>query len=148
VPKDARVIPANAIGARHQCCCVSTLVGRPPRRLLRIGRAAGVTFFTSAPLLAELTDILSRPKFERKITASLLSIDQLVDLYAEMVAVVRPISIPRLASDPDDDVVIGTAIAAKADFVVTGDRTLLSVMEYEGGRIISVSGALVAAVSG
>jgi hypothetical protein len=120
----------------------------PPRRLLRIGRAAGVTFFTSAPLLAELTDILSRPKFERKITASLLSIDQLVDLYAEMVAVVRPISIPRLASDPDDDVVIGTAIAAKADFVVTGDRTLLSVMEYEGGRIISVSGALVAAVSG
>jgi uncharacterized protein len=120
----------------------------PPRRLLRIGRGAGVTFFTSPPLLAELTDILSRPKFERKITASLLSIDQLVDLYAEMVVVVRPISIPRLASDPDDDVVIGTAIAAKADFVVTGDRTLLSVMQYEGGRIISVSGALDAAVSG
>lgn len=120
----------------------------PPRRLLRVGQGAGVTLFTSAALLAELTDILSRPKFERKLAASLLSIDQLVDLYAEMVAVVRPISIPRLASDPDDDVVIGTAIAAKANFVVTGDRALLSVLEYEGGRIISVSGALEALVSG
>jgi putative PIN family toxin of toxin-antitoxin system len=99
------------------------------------------------PLLAELTDILSRPKFERKIAASLLSVDQLVDLYTEMVAVVRPISIPRLASDPDDDVVIGTAIAAKANFVVTGDRTLLSIIEYEGVRIVSVSGALDAIVS-
>ena len=65
-----------------------------------------------------------------------------------MVAVVRPISISRLASDPDDDVVIGTAIAAKANFVVTGDRTLLSVMEYKGGRIITVSGTLDALVSG
>lgn len=120
----------------------------PPRRLLRVGQSEAVRLFTSAPLLAELTDILSRPKFESKIAASLLSIDQLVDLYTEMVAVVRPISIPRFASDPDDDVVIGTAIAAKANFVVTGDRTLLSIMEYEGGRIISVSGALDAVVSG
>jgi hypothetical protein len=39
--------------------------------------------FTSAPLLAELTDIPSRPKFEQKISASLLSVDQLVDLYAD-----------------------------------------------------------------
>jgi predicted nucleic acid-binding protein len=39
-------------------------------------------------------------------------------------------------------VVIGTALAAKADFVVTGDRALLSVGEYEGGRIVSVSEAL------
>jgi uncharacterized protein len=70
----------------------------PPRRLLRVGQGTGVTLFTSAALLAELTAILSRPKFERKVSASLLSIDQLVDLYAEMVAVVRPISIPRLLS--------------------------------------------------
>ena len=55
---------------------------------------------------------------------------------------------PRLAPDPDDDVVIGTALAAKADFVVTGDRALLSVREYEGGRIVSVSEALDAVVAG
>ena len=120
----------------------------PPRQLLRTGRGGEVTFFSSAPLLAELTDILSRPKFDRKIAASLLSVDQLVDLYAELVALVRPTPVPRLAPDPDDDVVIGTALAAKADFVVTGDRALLSVREYEGGRIVSVSEALDAVVAG
>jgi putative PIN family toxin of toxin-antitoxin system len=89
-----------------------------------------------------------RPKFAKKIAASLLSVDQLVDLYAELVALVRPTPVPRLAPDPDDDVVIGTAPAAKAKFIVTGDRALLSVAEYEGGRIISVSQALDAVASG
>jgi uncharacterized protein len=78
----------------------------------------------------------------------LLSIDDLVDLYAAFVALVQPISTLRLAPDPDDDVVIGTALAAKAHYLVTGDQALLSVTRYEGGRIISVSGFLEAVVSG
>src|ERR1035438_1516048 len=94
----------------------------PPRRLLRAGHREEVRLFTSAPLLAELADILARPKFAKKIEASLLSVDELVGLYAELAALVRPTAVSRLASDPDDDVVIGTALAAKADYLVTGDR--------------------------
>jgi predicted nucleic acid-binding protein len=41
-----------------------------------------------------------------------------------------------LAPDPDEDVVIGTALAARADLLVTGDRALLSVATFEGGRIV------------
>jgi hypothetical protein len=44
--------------------------------------------------------------------------------------------------DPVDDVVIATALAAKAELVVTGDRALLLFAEYESGRIVSVSEAL------
>jgi len=118
-----------------------------PRRLIRAGQWEGVRLFTSAPLLAELTEVLLRPKFEKKIAASLLSVDQLVDLYTELAALVRPTSLPRTAPDPDDDVVIGTALSAKAHFLVTGDGPLLSVGGYEGGRIVSVSEALQAVVS-
>ena len=91
-----------------------------PRRLMRAGRGEGVRLFTSAPLLAELTEVLLRPKFEKKIAASLLSVDQLVDLYAQLAALVRPTPLPRTAPDPDDDVVIGTALSAKAHFLVMG----------------------------
>ena len=49
---------------------------------------------------------------------------------------------PRIAPDPDDDAVIGTAIAAKADSIITGDRSLLSVVKYQGVRIIGVSEAV------
>ena len=118
------------------------LWGGSPKVLLQARREKRVELFTSTPLLAELTDVLSRRKFEKKIAASLLTIDQLVDRYAELAQVVRPTSIPRTAPDPDDDVVIGTVLAATADLLVTGDRPLLSVGEYQGVRIVGVSEAL------
>lgn len=118
------------------------LWGGSPRLLLQARREKRVELYSSTPMLAELTDILARPKFERKIAASTLTVDQLVDGYASLAQVVRPASIPRIAPDPDDDVVIGTALAARADLLVTGDRTLLSVAEYQGTRIVSVAEAL------
>ncbi len=98
--------------------------------------------FTSTALLAELTDILARPKFAAKITASTLTVDELVDRYAALASLVRPSPTPRIAPDPDDDVVIGTALAAQAGVVVTGDKPLLSVAEHQGVRILSVAQAL------
>ena len=101
-----------------------------------------VELFTSTPLLAELTNILWRSKFEKKITASLRTINQLVDGYAELTSFVRPTPVLRIAPDPDDDVVIGTALAAKANLIVTGDLPLLSVIEYQGVRLCQVSEVL------
>lgn len=40
------------------------------------------------------------------------------------------------------DVVIATALAAKADCIVTGDRTFLAVGKYQGVRIVSVAVAV------
>ena len=54
----------------------------------------------------------------------------------------RPTPTPRIVADPDDDVVIGTALAAKADLLVTGDRGLLDVGVYQGIRIVSVAEAI------
>lgn len=118
------------------------LWGGNPKHLLQARREKRVELFTSVTMLAELTDILGRRKFEKKIAASLLTIDQLVDGYAELAQVMRPTPTPRIVSDPDDDVVIGTALAAKADLLVTGDRGLLDVGAYQGVRIVSVAEAI------
>jgi predicted nucleic acid-binding protein len=48
----------------------------------------------------------------------------------------------RIAPDPDDDVVIGTALAAKADLIVTGDEPLLPLADHQGVRIDGVSQAV------
>jgi predicted nucleic acid-binding protein len=55
---------------------------------------------------------------------------------------VRPAATPRIAPDPDDDVVIGTALAARADLVVTGDKPLLTVSEHQGVQIVGVAQAI------
>lgn len=55
---------------------------------------------------------------------------------AEMVPDTPP---PRVVpNDPKDDPIIAAAVAAKADYLVTGDRAhLLPMGEYEGIRIVS-----------
>lgn len=118
------------------------LWGGTPRLLLQAARDKRVQLFTSTPLLAELTDILGRPKFGKKIEASLLTVDQLVDYYAALTTLVRPTPTPRIAPDPDDDVVIGTALAAKALAIVTGDKPLLTVDEYQGVQFMTVARAI------
>jgi uncharacterized protein len=41
-------------------------------------------------------------------------------------------------NDPKDDPIVATAVAAKADYLVTGDRAhLLPIKEYAGVRIVS-----------
>ena len=122
--------------------------GGVPVLLLQAARERRVALFTSTPLLAELTNILGRHKFDKKIAASMLSIDPIVDRHAELAVLVRPAAVPRIAPDPNDDVVIGTALAAKADWIITGDRPLLSVAEYEGVRIIGVSDAVQEIITG
>ena len=118
------------------------LWGGVPHTLLQAAHEKRVTLFASTPLLAELTDILGRRKFEKKIAASQLSVDQLVDRYAALCTLVRPTPLSGIAPDPDDDVVIGTALAAQVDYIVTGDQPLLSVGTYQSVRLISVSEAV------
>jgi putative PIN family toxin of toxin-antitoxin system len=113
-----------------------------PKNLLLMGRSEGVSFFASSHLIAELRGVLSRRKFEKKIVGSLRSVDQLITLYCDQAILVHPVPTPRIVSDPDDDVVIGTAIAAKANLIVTGDHALLAVAEYAGIRIVSAIEAL------
>ena len=113
-----------------------------PRRLLREVAVARVQLFTSNALLAELAYVLSRSNFKKQIASLGVSPTELFDTYTKQVKIVEPVGLPRTAPDPDDDVVIGTALAAKADFIVTGDKPLLSVKVFDGGRIVTVGEAL------
>ncbi len=75
---------------RHQRGRTTTLWGGSPRLLLQAAREKRIALYTSTPMLAELSDILTRRKFARKIAASLLTIEQLVDGYTQLAALVRP----------------------------------------------------------
>lgn len=67
--------------------------------------------------------------------------DEKVDLFIDgLVADAEMVSdLPRIrvvALDPKDDVIVATALQAKADFLVTGDRHLLSLGSHDGIRIV------------
>lgn len=79
------------------------------------------------------------PEIHRKNRPFAAISSPLVDSYLQSATLVTPHHLVGIAPDPDDDVVIGTALAAKANLIVTGDRGLLSVERYHDIRIVSVA---------
>lgn len=48
----------------------------------------------------------------------------------------------RVCRDADDDAILGTAIAASADLIVSGDKDLLVLRQYQGIPVITPAEAL------
>lgn len=116
------------------------LWGGAPRQLLQAAREKKLQLYTSTILLLELTDILGRAKFARKLAAAQWSVDQLVERYALLTTAVHPAVIaPVILDDPDDDQVLACALAARAELIVSGDRHLLDLKAYQGAQIVRVA---------
>lgn len=59
------------------------------------------------------------------------------DELAAVAVLTEPIEVPRVARDPDDDYVLATVIAGRAEVIVTGDTDLLEFVEHRGVRIVT-----------
>jgi len=87
----------------------------------------------SEHILKELRRHL-RVKF--KVPAS--HADQVIAFLREHAALVKPAKVPANACrDHSDLPVLGTAVAAESDCLVTGDRDLLDLKEFRGIPILS-----------
>jgi hypothetical protein len=71
-----------------------------------------------------------------KVTAG--QADQTVRLLRTRLQVVDPVALgAQVCRDPDDDVVLGTAIAGRCDAIVTGDKDLLDLGSFRDIPIVS-----------
>jgi putative PIN family toxin of toxin-antitoxin system len=95
-------------------------------------RLPACELFTSRALLNELADTL-REKFG--INPKELP---LLQLYEDEATVVKPKPFSKpVCRDADDDEVLGTAVAAQAGIILTGDKDLLVLKKFQGIRILS-----------
>lgn len=101
------------------------------RDLIRL-RLRPHTIVTSAQLLKELERILVR-KF--KVEPEILPLLKALRDAAE-IAVPVPLG-ERVSRDKDDDVVLATAVAGRADFIISGDDDLLILKKFRGIGILS-----------
>lgn len=109
----------------------------PSRHLLDLARSGAVTLFTSPQLLAELLDVLQRPKLERRLEQAGVTPWELVAGYGVLARLVTAPQRPAVVlDDPDDDRVLECAVASDAELVVSGDQHLLDLSEHEGIRIL------------
>lgn len=99
--------------------------------------------YSSAALLAELADVLTRPLPAQRLALIGKTAREVLADYIEAIELVEPVEVPRVVpGDTDDDQVIAAAVAARADLVVSGDSDLLSMGSHHGVPIITVAQAV------
>ena len=111
-----------------------------PGRLLRMAEQGEIELCVTPSMLGELAAVLSYERLQPRITQLGLTSEELV-AYALSLSTVfeEPQSEPIVAADPDDDIFLHCAVAASASCVVSGDRHLLDLGQYQEIPILSVN---------
>ncbi|HEU5432515.1 MAG TPA: putative toxin-antitoxin system toxin component, PIN family [Thermomicrobiales bacterium] len=125
---DTNVLASGFIG-EEKCDSV-------PGELIRRWRAKTFALVVSDHILAELADAFSDPYFTRRLSPAAIA----YALNALRVdAVVQPLTaaVAGVASHPEDDLILATAVSARAPYLVTGDRRLRGRGAYRGTEILS-----------
>ena len=112
------------------------LFGGNARTIIRMASRGFVTNFLSPHILRELEEVLARQKFG-------LNREQVLNIVAlarDTFEFVDPaVSISAISSDPDDDRILEAAISASAEFIVSGDKHLLNLGEWEGLEVVTAA---------
>ncbi|NOT21349.1 MAG: putative toxin-antitoxin system toxin component, PIN family [Nitrospiraceae bacterium] len=90
--------------------------------------------FTSVPILTETATVLQN-KFEWSEEKA----RTLVQAISHVATVVAGGTRLRVVRDEPDNRILECAVKAQADFIVTGDRQLLALMQYERVKILRLA---------
>jgi len=120
----------------------SLRVDSVPAGLLRLASSKAHELIVSEKMIKSLDDVLQRPFFAARVTS---------DERNEFVLAVRANgsletpdpSVTGVADDAEDDAVLGTAVKARADVIVTGDKGMLAIRTCRGIPIVTAREFLV-----
>ena len=115
---------------------ISALVGHgKPRRLLTelLERHQVVS---SPQMLAEFVEVMSREKFAEVGRSRLASFLSILVRRTTIVSVKHTRRV--IAQDPEDDIVLSTALKGNASYIVSGDEHLLDLKRFKGVKIVAV----------
>ena len=117
---------------------IAALITRdtPPDQLYQLWRKRRFTLITSEPQLSEFRRVIRYPKLRRFLKAHeagtlLRGLRARADVVSELPQI-------DLVDNPGDNLVLATALAGDADYLVTGDRRhLLKLKKVQRTRILT-----------
>ncbi len=127
---DANTLASGILGFRNP--------NSVPGSLLRLWRKEIFTLITSKHIRNEVKDLLHKPYFTKHLSPQEISRAQaLLQFRAKQVLITEDIE--GVTTSPEDDLVLATAVSAKADYLVTGDGPLLRKVGriYQGVNLIT-----------
>jgi putative PIN family toxin of toxin-antitoxin system len=133
LPLIRAVLDANVLASAIAAIRLPTST---PGELLRRWRRRAYTLVVSDVILDETARTLRKPYFQRFMRSGQAeSAVRLVRAKAERTSIVAEVS--GVATHPEDDLILATAVSAKVRYLVTGDAQLQALRRYRGVTIVS-----------
>ena len=109
-----------------------------PREIERRWRRGEFTLVTSHGIIEEVSRVLRLPRIQAKYHLAESDIQAFVlTLIHKGNCVAGELVLKGVVSDPGDDKIISCAVEGEAGLIVTGDKALQKLREYQDIRIIS-----------
>lgn len=114
---------------------ISFLIGRKLSCLLELLSHADFQLVVCDNLLDEIRDVFMRPKFAKYYTPSNLAM--LLNFMKEESLFYNLGIIPSRCRDPKDDYLLELALCSEADYLITGDKDLLTIQKIGTCQIVT-----------
>jgi hypothetical protein len=115
---------------------ISFLLARDFSALDQLFTDGSITLLFSQELLDEFIEVARRPKFKKYFSLNdLQDLLQHLSSRAEFVAVTSTVDACR---DPKDNFLLSLAVDGKATHLITGDKDLLDLKNFEETKIITI----------
>jgi uncharacterized protein len=114
------------------------LWGGLPGQVFQVARDELFVTILTEPLHSETMRVLARNKFAEQIAVRQIRIDVLGEQYRAASELVEAANVPHgIVRDPKDAMVLSCAVGGKADYIVSDDKDLLTLVSYQGIHIVS-----------
>jgi putative PIN family toxin of toxin-antitoxin system len=106
-------------------------------RVLHAWRAQRFELVTSEAILQEVARVLAYPHLRARHQMDEPEIAQVIENFRDLALLVEPPASPTvITDDPSDNIFLACAVAGGAAVIVSGDRHLLTLGQYEGIPIL------------
>lgn len=110
----------------------------PPGQILQLWKSSRFTVVTSPQLLAEIHEVLMRPQILSLLKQTPAIVDEFIKFLLQRTFVTEgKLEIDVLKNDPDDNMVLATAVEGQAAYLVTGNTKHFPSEEYQGIKIVT-----------
>ena len=108
-----------------------------PKELFQQAVKGHIQLVISMSILKEFSQITKDPRIRKYASEdNVIAFLRIIDKVAKITKIKSQFN--AVKEDPDDDMVVRTAFDGKANYIVSGDKHLLSLGTYRGIRIINV----------
>lgn len=106
--------------------------GGKPREILQLILEDQITAVISSTLLAEFEDVVTK-----KFPVLSYNFERINKKIKKKFTIVKPKESLHIVKDEDDNRVLEAALEGKCDFIVTGDKELLTLNSFKGIKIVT-----------